>query len=133
MKLIRYLNFLAVGALLGSAVYAYSIKYETMRTSAEILKAQHDIQRESDAIGMLRAEWAHLARPARVQALAEKHLDLQTISVDQIGRIADLPDRAARVDMIGRKLESLGLGSPTATPGAETGAPPRSATPSGIR
>ena len=133
MIIVRYLNVAAVAALLGSAVYAYSIKYETMRYSAEIVKAQHDIQRENDAIGMLHAQWARLARPARVQALADQHLDLQAINVDQIVKASDIPDRAAKVDMIGRKLESLGMGEPTATPREERGAPVRSATPTSNR
>ena len=34
--MLRYLNVLAIGALVGSAVYAYSIKYETARYAAEI-------------------------------------------------------------------------------------------------
>ena len=48
--MIRWLNVIAVGALLGSAVYAYSIKYETARYLAEITRTQHAIQREKDAI-----------------------------------------------------------------------------------
>jgi len=131
--MLRYLNIIPIIALLGSAVYAYAIKYETMRYSAEIVKAQHAIQREKDAISMLRAEWSHLSRPTRVQALADRHLDLQNITVDQIVKVADLPDRAARVDTIGRKLESLGMSEPTATPRDDRSAVSRSATPSSTR
>ncbi len=130
MKIARYLNFIAVAALLGSAVYAYSIKYETMRYAAEITKAQHDIQRERDGIGMARAEWARLSRPERVQALAAKHLDLQSVNVDQYVKAASLPEHTAKVDMIGRKLEALGLAEPTATPGGDQDSPASSATPS---
>jgi hypothetical protein len=122
MIIVRYLNVLAVGALLGSAVYAYVI-----------VKAKHDIQRESDSIGMLRAEWAHLSRPDRVQALSDKHLDLQAVTVDQMVKAGDLPDRVAKVDMIGRKLEALGMAEPTTTPRDERGPPARSATPASSR
>ena len=38
------------------------------------------------------------------------------VSVDQIVKAADLPERAVRIDAIGRKLELLGLAEPTATP-----------------
>ena len=114
--MLRYLNVLSVMALVGPAIYAYSIKYETMRYSAEIVKLQHSIERENDRMGILRAEWAHLTRPGRVQALADRHLDMQTISVDQVVKASDLPERAARVDAIGRKLELLGLTEPTPTP-----------------
>ena len=87
-----------------------------MRYSAEIVKLQHSIERENDRIIMLRAEWAHLTRPGRIQALADRHLDMQMINVDQVVKAADLPERAVRIDAIGRKLELLGLAEPTATP-----------------
>ena len=113
--MLRYLNVLSVMALVGPAIYAYSIKYETMRYSAEIVKIQHSIERENDRIVMLRAEWAHLTRPGRIQALADRHLDMQFVHVDQVVKATDLPDRATRVDAIGRKLELLGLADPTPT------------------
>jgi cell division protein FtsL len=108
--MIRYINILSIAALVGSAAYAYSIKYETMHYSAEIVKLKHAIEREHTNIGMLRAEWAHVTRPSRVQALAERHLDMQQISVDTMVKPENLPERVARVDTIGRKLEALGLG-----------------------
>ena len=114
--MLRYLNVLSVAALVGPAIFAYSIKYETMRYSAEIVQLQHSIESETDRIGMLRAEWAHVTRPGRLQALADRHLDMQAVGVDQVVKAADLPERAARVDLIGRKLEMLGLAEPTATP-----------------
>ena len=81
------------------------------------MKIRHSIQREEDRIGMLRAEWAYLTRPERLQALADKHLDLKQLTVDQIVRSASqLPDQPPKVDTIGRKLEALGLSEPTNTP-----------------
>ncbi len=113
----RFLNVLAVAALVGSALYAYTIKYETILFSEQIVKVQHEIQREQDKIGMLRAEWAYLTRPERLQTLSEKHLDMQQVARDQIlVSAADLPDRTPKVDTIGRKLEMLGLSEPTNTP-----------------
>ena len=126
--MIRWLNLLAIAALVGSAAYAYSIKYETARYSAEIVKMQHAIQREKDAIGMLKADYAWLSRPGRVQQLADRHLDLQNFSIDQIAKPGDLPDRSPRVDAIGRKLEALGLTDIT-TPRDERAGPARSSTP----
>ncbi len=108
--MLRYLNVLAIGALVGSAVYAYSIKYETILYSEQIVKLQHQINAEQDKISMLRAEWSYLVRPERLQMLAERHLDLQQLSNNQIIISAqDIPDQPPRVDSIGRKLESLGL------------------------
>ena len=65
---------------------------------------------------MLKAEWQVLNRPERLQALADKHLDLQPLQITQMVRLSDIPNRGPKVDSIGRKLEDLGLGLPTETP-----------------
>jgi len=114
--MIRYINILSIAALVGSASYAYSVKYETMRYSAEIVKLKHAIEREHTNIGMLRAEWAHVTRPSRVQALAERHLEMSQVSLDTMIKAGDLPERVARIDTIGRKLEALGLGELMSAP-----------------
>ena len=62
--MIRLFNIFSILALLGSAVYAYSIKYETMFRTEQIAKCATKIQEEKDAIGMLRAEWALLRVPS---------------------------------------------------------------------
>ena len=107
--MVRILNILAIAALIGSAITAYTIKYETIFHAETIVKLQHEIKLEQDQIGTLRAEWAHLTRPERIQALADKFLDLQPVALNQIVRAEALPGKAPRVDAIGRKLEALGL------------------------
>ncbi|WOJ88558.1 hypothetical protein RZS28_12085 [Methylocapsa polymorpha] len=114
--MVRILNLLAVVALIGSAIYAYTIKYETIFHAERIVKLKHEIKAEQDQIGTLRAEWAHLTRPERIQALADKFLDLQPVALTQIVGADALPAKAPRVDSIGRKLEALGLTEPTNTP-----------------
>ena len=130
--MIRFLNIAACAALIGSAVYAYSIKYQTLYRSDQIAKLTRQIQQEKDAIGMQRAEWSHLVRPDRLAPLADKYLTLEITKPNQIVTFAALPERAARGDEIGRKLESLGLSEPTNTPATKRTATP-SATPGGGR
>ncbi len=112
----RYVNAIAVFALLGSAAYAYSIKYDTMLSSAKLQKLKIANQKQRDQIGMLRAEWAHLTRPERIQTLAKRHLKLQQLKLDQIVSFKDIPERPPKTDSIGRKLKLLGLAAPTNTP-----------------
>lgn len=112
----RLLNLVAVFGLLGSSVYAYTVKYETILFAEQIIKAKHQITAEQDQIDRLRAEWALLTRPGRLQALAEKNLGLKQLSLDQIIQPTDLPNRPPKVDSIGRKLADLGLAEPTNTP-----------------
>ena len=67
----RILHAFAIAALIGSAAYVYGVKYRTIYASEQLVKTRHLINKEKDAINLLRAEFAHLARPDRVQALAE--------------------------------------------------------------
>lgn len=121
----RFLHVLAIAALIGSAVYVYSVKYRTIYASEQLVKTRHQIAREQDAINLLRAEYAHLARPDRVQGLADKQLDMQPLALNQIVTPDALPEKSPKVDSIGQKLESLGLLGETATPNAGiTGATP---------
>ena len=112
--MIKYLHITAISALIGSAGYAYSIKYETLYRAEQVAKLKTQLQREREAIAVLKAEWQHLNRPDRLQGAVERHLDLQPLSPGQLARLSDLPNRPPREDGIGRKLEAL-LAS-TATP-----------------
>jgi cell division protein FtsL len=112
----RLSHILAIGALIASAVYVYSLKYQTIFASEQIVATRHLIARERDAINTLRAEYARLVRPDRLQALADKQLDMQPLALNQIVKAEDLPETSAKVDSIGRKLESLGLLGQSATP-----------------
>ena len=108
--MIKLLHFVAISALIGSAGYAYSIKYETLYHAEQVAKLKGKVQRERDAIAVLRAEWQYLNRPDRLQGAVERHLELQPLGVQQMARMSDLPNRPPREDGIGRLLE------PTATP-----------------
>ena len=121
----RFLHVIAIGALIASAAYVYTVKYRTIYASEQLLKTRHLINKERDAINLLRAEYAHLIRPDRLQDLADKQLDMQPLALNQIVKADDLPERQPKVDSIGRKLESLGLLGQSATPNAGiTGATP---------
>jgi hypothetical protein len=114
--MIRLLHLVAVGVLIASAIYAYSIKYDTLYQSEQVAKVQGQLRKERDGIAVLRAEWQLLNKPDRLQQAVEKHLDLQRLDVQQLARWSEVPDRPAKSDGIGRKLEALGLFGPTATP-----------------
>ncbi len=128
--MIRILNFIAIAALIGSAIYAYSIKYQTIFHAEQVASLRAEIKKEQDQIGRLRADWGHLTRPERVQALSDKLLPLQPMALNQIAQVEQLPAKGASVDTIGRKLEDLGLSQTTATPGDSAA---NSATPSSTK
>ena len=118
--ILRIFHIAAIGGLLSSALYAYSVKYETTWEAEQLIKLKHKVQREKDAIAILRAEWQLLNRPERLQELAKQFPDLAPLMSHQIGSIAELPMRGERGDELGKKLDLLGL-APSATPRDVTG------------
>ncbi len=106
----RLLHLFAIAALIGSAGYVYRLKYQTILESEEIVKIKHQINRTRDEIGVLHAEYEHLARPDRIQELADKLIGMQPLALNQIARADEIPDKNTQGDNLGRKLESLGLG-----------------------
>ena len=112
----RLMHGLAIAALIGSAAYVYGVKYQTIYASEQLVKTRHLIGKEKDAINLLRAEFAHLARPDRIQALADSKLGLEPLALSQIARIEELPVAQPKVDSIGRTLESLGFTADNSTP-----------------
>ena len=121
--MLRLLNLLSVLVLLGAAGYAYTVKYETSFRTEQIAKAKLEIKAEQDGIGVLRAEWAFLTRPERIQKLSERYLDLGPLSLAQIDSLAGIPERLPHADAIGDKIDLLGLGV-ASTPSADPAAAP---------
>jgi cell division protein FtsL len=107
--MIRFLNVMAIAFLVGSAIFAYSVKYETMFRAEKIVQLHEKLQTQNDEIGMLRAEWEHVSRPERIEALANQFLKLQTPALTQIVPANGLPNKGPPQDEIGQKLDSLGF------------------------
>ena len=115
----RLMHAAAIAALIGSAAYVYGVKYRTIYASEQLVKARHLIAKEKDAINLLRAEYARLARPDRLQALANSKLGMQPLALSQIATVNELPEAQPKVNSIGRTLESLGFLKDSATPAAD--------------
>jgi hypothetical protein len=132
--MLRLFNILAVVLLIASAVYAYTIKYQTAYRYEQIAKTKIEIKAERDALAVLRAEWAYMTRPERLQQLADRYLpDLAPLQPPQIVAVTAIPERAAHGDAIAGKLDALGLGPGESSSLDITGAIPKAASKSGAR
>lgn len=89
----RFLHLVVVAALVVAAVDVYRIKFESTVQAERVAKLRAEIRRERDAIAALRAQWALLDNPARIQALAQRHLSLKPIDPTQIESLDHLPER----------------------------------------
>ena len=89
----RLLNFCVLALLVAAAAYVYEIKFESTLRAERVAKMRGDIRRERDAIAALRAEWATLENPARIQGLAQRHLPLRPADAAQYDPLDNLPER----------------------------------------
>lgn len=90
----RILHLFVIVALIVAAAYVYDIKFEATMQAERLSKLRGEIKRERDAIAALRAEWAKLSSPARIQDLTSRHLPaLKPLDQFQIDALANLPER----------------------------------------
>lgn len=107
----RLLNIGLIAGLVLAAAYVYDIKYQSTLRAERVAKLQHDLRRERDAIASLRAEWARLGNPRRIQTLADRHLSLTPVKAGQFVDFESLPERPPQIvqpaneDPIGAMLD----------------------------
>ena len=89
----RLVHILVIGALILAASFVYKIKFDSTLQAERVAKLAGELSRERNAIAILRAEWAKLDTPARIQGLASRHLALRPIVPTQFDRLDRLPDR----------------------------------------
>src|SRR5262245_29790756 len=93
--MMRLLNILVIGALTAAASYVYKIKFDSTLQAERVAKLRGELRNERNAIAVLRAEWAKLDAPNRVQGLAHRHLVLRRLEPAQFGSLDRLPERPA--------------------------------------
>jgi len=93
----RYLHILVIGALILAASFVYKIKFDSTLQAEQVAKLHGELRRERNAVATLRAEWAKLDTPSRIQALADRHLDLKPVKPRQFANFDDLPMRPLEV------------------------------------
>ena len=86
---------------------------ESTSRTERVLRLNAEVREQRDAIAALRAEWAKLDAPLRLQGLAERHLTLKPITGAQFDQLKNLPERppnftkSGEPDPIGAMLEAI--------------------------
>src|SRR5262249_59048935 len=95
--MMRVLNICVIAALVLAAADVYTIKFQSTRQAQRVAKLGLEIRREREAVAALRAEWAKLDNPARMQDLARRHLQLLPADTRQIDPLDNLPERPSEL------------------------------------
>ncbi len=91
--MMRFINILVIGSLIAAASTVYKIKFDATLQAEKVARLHSELERERNAIARLRAEWARLDTPSRIQTLADRYLKLQPIKPNQFDNFSDLPAR----------------------------------------
>ena len=111
--MLRLVNIAVIGVLVLAAAWVYEIKYSSTRQAEQVAKLRTEIRRERDSIAALRAEWAQLDNPDRIQILARRHLTLKPIEGMQFDALNGLPQKPIDIvppgtaDPIGALIENM--------------------------
>ncbi len=81
----------------GSGAWVYQSKHSAQMLDRDINRTMKAVDDARGRTGMLRAEYALLNDPSRLQELAEHHLALKTTAPVQFARLADLSGRLPAV------------------------------------
>ncbi len=80
--------FVFLAAALSLALF--SLKYQVQDLEDEFVGLNRSILAERRAMHVLEAEWSYLNDPARLGALAARHLGLRPLESEQLGTLATL-------------------------------------------
>ncbi len=79
---LRYIIFLVL--LAGSVFGLFQVKFKVQTLHRELVELKQQLEREKNSIHVLKAEWAYLNQPERLNRLVAKFLDLSELKSEQI-------------------------------------------------
>ena len=88
--------FLVLVALVGFSLF--QVKYEVQSMEGKISRTLHLMAEEKEALHILKAEWAYLNEPKRLQSLAEKYLDVVPMEGQQVATVLTAFDSSSAMN-----------------------------------
>ena len=89
--MLKVFNGVLVIGLVVSAFVLYSLEHSLRKQERHIASLKREINAERETIKLLKAEWSYLIQPARLQRLAEEHLDLRQARPYQLVQRDEVP------------------------------------------
>ncbi len=96
--MIRRSTLVVSGLTLAVGLALFKTKYAVMGLEQQHSQIKKNIQETREAIHVLRAEWAHLNDPSRLQVLAQKYLDIAPVGSSQLVSFDDVASKDGSYD-----------------------------------
>ena len=108
----RTLDVVMIAVMTAAATVTYSIKPQAENKLEEVRKLDAEIKLEEDTIDLLKADWALLTQPNRLEKLVgvyQQDLQLAPTDPTQLARPEELPMLRADMPPPADVLEAMGL------------------------
>lgn len=96
--MLRTLDIILICAMVAAATITYRIKHNAEEKLGEVRRLEATIRLQEETIDLLKADWALLSQPSRIQRLTEEFADqlqLEPVRPQQMARPEELPGRAS--------------------------------------
>lgn len=90
-------NFLILLILItgGFTLTIYQVEQKVKETKKQITTLSEEIKKDSEHIRVLRAEYAYLSQPKRIEEIARVNLKMDSLTDEDIKKIRNIPKRKA--------------------------------------
>jgi hypothetical protein len=110
--MLRSFDIVLIVVMTAAATVTYTIKHQAENKLEEVRKLEAEIKLEEDTIDLLRADWALLTQPNRLEKLVtvyQQDLQLAPTASTQLARPEELPMLKADLPPPQDVLEAMGM------------------------
>ncbi|MCJ8518425.1 hypothetical protein ABID21_001256 [Pseudorhizobium tarimense] len=108
--MLRSFDLVLIGVMTAAAVVTYSIKHRADDKLQEVRRLETEIRLEKDTIDLLKADWALLTQPSRLERLTnvyQSELQLVPTAPTQLAMPVELPMPRSQLPMPETTIEDL--------------------------
>jgi hypothetical protein len=92
----RLSHALWLGTAAAIGVTLFYAKHRVQDLDEQLAQTNRAIVTDQESIHVLKAEWAYLNQPNRLERLSRRYLDLDVLTREQIGSLAELGQQLSR-------------------------------------
>jgi len=113
LSVFRTRDIFLILVMMAAAALTYKIKHDSQRYYAELRHLERQIEAEKKTFTLLKADWAVVSDPARLQRLALRYheaLGLEILTPQQFVHVREVPEKLPdAIDMLIAENDDLGV------------------------